>query len=159
MQGAARYVVESFASYAPPDTHLVLKKHPLDPSFFDWMGWARKIARKKGLSGRIHVIDGGDIDAIIAEAEGLVCVNSTSATLALARSRPVCAIGDAIYKVPGLTHEDHVDTFWTNPLSPEDGLYEAFRRLLLARSLVRGGLASESAVQTLLRSLSIRLED
>lgn len=158
MQGAARYVVESFASYAPPGTHLVLKKHPLDPSFFDWKAWARKIARQKSLTGRIHLIDGGDIDAIIGEAEGLVCVNSTSATLALARGRPVCAIGEAIYKLPGLTHEGHVDTFWTEPQPPEKGLYEAFRRVLLARSLVRGGLASESAVQTLLDSLVARLE-
>jgi capsular polysaccharide export protein len=158
MQGAARYVVESFASYAPPGTHLLLKKHPLDPAFFNWSSWARKIAREKGLSGRIHVIDGGDIDAIIGEAEGLVCVNSTSATLALARGRPVCAIGEAIYKLPGLTHERHVDTFWAGPQPPEEGLYQAFRRVLLARSLVRGGLASESAVQTLIKSLVIRLE-
>jgi capsular polysaccharide export protein len=158
MQGAARYVVESFASYAPPGTHLLLKKHPLDPAFFNWSSWARKIAREKGLSGRIHVIDGGDIDAIIGEAEGLVCVNSTSATLALARGRPVCAIGEAIYKLPGLTHERHVDTFWAEAQPPDEGLYQAFRRVLLARSLVRGGLASESAVQTLIKSLVIRLE-
>lgn len=158
MQGAARYVVESFAAYAPPETHLLLKKHPLDPSFFNWTAWARKIARKKGLAGRIHVIDGGDIDEIIGEARGLVCVNSTSATLALARGRPVCAIGQAIYKLPGLTHEGHVDTFWAAPTPPEAGLYEAFRRVLVARSLIRGGLASESAVETLLDSLVERLE-
>ncbi len=159
MQGAARYVVESFASYAPPGTHLVLKKHPLDPSFFNWTAWTRAIARANGLAGRIHLIDGGEIDEIIGEAEGLVCVNSTSATLALARGRPVCAIGEAIYKLPGLTHDGHLDTFWAKPQSPEEGLYEAFRRVLLARSLVRGGLASESAVQTLLTSLIARLED
>lgn len=159
MQGAARYVVESFASHAPPGTHLVLKKHPLDPSFFNWTAWTRNIAKKTGLSSRIHFIDGGDIDEIVREAAGLVCVNSTSATLALARGRPVCAVGEAIYKLPGLTHEGHVDTFWTNPQAPENGLYEAFRRVLLARSLVRGGLASESAVQTLLTSLIARLEE
>jgi capsular polysaccharide export protein len=158
MQGAARYVIDSFAAYAPPDTHLLLKKHPLDCSFFDWSSWVSGIARRKGLIGRLHLIDGGDIDEIIAGARGLVCVNSTSATLALARDIPVCAVGEAIYKVPGLTHEGHVDTFWAAPQPPENGLYEAFRRVLLARSLVRGGLASESAVQTLLESLIERLE-
>ena len=157
MQGAAKYVVESFAAYAPPGTHLLLKKHPLDPSFFDWSSWAKYLADAKGLNGRLHVIDGGDIDEILENARGLVCVNSTSATLALARDIPVCAIGEAIYKFPGLTHEGHIDGFWSDPKPPEKGLYEAFRRVLLARSLVRGGLASESAVQTLLSSLTERL--
>ncbi|GAA4005715.1 capsular biosynthesis protein [Sphingomonas humi] len=157
MQGAAKYVVESFAAYAPADAHLLLKKHPLDPSFFNWTGWARDMARANGLEGRLHVIDGGDIDNILDNARGLVCVNSTSATLALARSIPVCAVGEAIYKLPGLTHEGHLDSFWADPRPPEDGLYDAFRRVLLARSLVRGGLASESAVQVLLGSLIERL--
>lgn len=157
MQGAAKYVVESFAAYAPADAHLILKKHPLDPSFFNWLSWAKYLADAKGIAGRLHVIDGGDIDEILGDCSGLVCVNSTSATLALAKGIPVCAIGEAVYNLPGITHRGHIDSFWQNPRPPEDGLYEAFRRLLLARSLVRGGLASESAVQTLLSSLVDRL--
>lgn len=157
MQGAAKYVIESFAAYAPADAHLLLKKHPLDPSFFNWSSWAKYLADAKGIAGRLHVIDGGDIDEILGDCSGLVCVNSTSATLALAKGIPVCAIGEAIYNLPGITHRGHIDTFWKSPQPPEEGLYEAFRRLLLARSLVRGGLASESAVQMLLSSLVERL--
>jgi capsular polysaccharide export protein len=91
------------------------------------------------------------------EARGLVCVNSTSATLALANDTPVCTLGDAIYDLPGLTHQRHLDTFWSNPTAPEPGLYPAFRRVLVDRCLVRGGLASESAVSTLIDSMIARL--
>jgi capsular polysaccharide export protein len=94
---------------------------------------------------------------MVGRARGLVCVNSTSATLALAKGTPVCTIGEAIYDMPGLTHQGHLDTFWTKPTPPEPGLYRDFRRVLVDRCLVRGGLASESAVATLVEGLAQRL--
>lgn len=158
MPGAATYVIESFALHAPADTHLILKKHPLDCGFFDWGFFVNQRARHRGLAGRLHLIDGGDLDKMSATAHGLVCVNSTSATLALARGTPVCAIGEAIYKIDGLTHRGHIDSFWSDPQPPEPGLFDAFRRILLDRCLIRGGLASESAVHTLLQSMLERMK-
>jgi capsular polysaccharide export protein len=157
MQSAASYVIESFAAYAPPEMHLLLKAHPMDCSFFSWSKFVRQHAKRLGLEGRLHFVDGGDLDRMAREARGLVCVNSTSATLALANDTPVCTLGDAIYDLPGLTHQRHLDTFWSNPTAPEPGLYAAFRRVLVDRCLVRGGLASESAVSTLIDSMVSRL--
>ena len=157
MQSAAKYVFESFAANAPPDTHLLVKGHPLDSSFFNWKNLIRRQARRLGLESRLHFIDGGDLDSIVRTSEGLVCVNSTSATLALAQDIPVCTIGEAIYDFAGLTHQRHLDTFWRNPTPPEPGVYEAFRRVLVDRCLVRGGLASESAVTALIESMLVRL--
>lgn len=157
MQSAAAYAIESFAANAPADVHLLLKSHPLDPGFFNWSKFVRRIARRLQVEDRIHFVDGGDLDEMLEGARGLVCVNSTSATLALARGIPVCTIGEALYDMPGLTHQEHLDTFWTDPTPPEPGVYEAFRRVLVERSLVRGGLASESAVQILIQSMLERL--
>jgi len=153
MQSAASYVIESFAANASPDVHLLLKAHPLDSSFYDWRRFVRRHAERLGLTGRLHFIDGGDLEELVKVAEGLVCVNSTSATLALAAGTPVCTIGEAIYDMPGLTHQEHLDRFWSSPTPPEPGLYPAFRRVLVDRCLVRGGLASESAVTTLIESI------
>jgi capsular polysaccharide export protein len=77
--------------------------------------------------------------------------------LALAQTVPVCTLGEAIYDIAGLTHQDHLDRFWTEPTPPEPLVYSAFRRVLVDRCLVRGGLASESAVQTLINSMLERL--
>ena len=96
-------------------------------------------------------------DDLVGTAQGLVCVNSTSATIALAKGRPVCTIGEAIYDMPGLTHQAHLDTFWARPTPPEPGLYGDFRRVLVDRCLIRGGLASESAVSTLVEGMAERL--
>ena len=157
MQSAASYVIESFAANAPSEMHLLLKAHPMDCSFFNWSKFVRQHAKRLGLEDRLHFVDGGDLDRMAREARGLVCVNSTSATLALANDTPVCTLGDAIYDLPGLTHQRHLDTFWSNPTGPESGLYPAFRRVLVDRCLVRGGLASESAVSTLIDSMVARL--
>jgi len=157
MQSAASYAIESFAAYAPKNFHLLLKAHPLDSGFFSWPRFVREHASELGLKGRLHYVNGGDLDKMIVAARGLVCVNSTSATLALEKDTPVCAIGEAIYDIPGLTHQGHLDTFWTKPTAPEPGLYRAFRRVLVDRCLVRGGLASETAVSTLVDGLVERL--
>lgn len=158
MQSAAAYTIESFAANAPTGVHLLLKSHPLDPGFFNWPKFVRRIAGKLNFQHRVHFVDGGDLDDMLARARGMVCVNSTSATLALARDIPVCTIGEALYDMPGLTHQTHLDTFWANPTPPEPEVYQAFRRVLVERSLVRGGLASESAVEILIQSMLERLD-
>ena len=77
MQSAATYAIESFAAHAPADVHLVLKSHPLDPSFFNWSKFVRRIARRLQVEDRIYFVDGGDLDDMLESARGLVCVNST----------------------------------------------------------------------------------
>jgi len=157
MPGAAAYVLESFASHAPADAQLLVKAHPLDCSFFNWSAFLKRRGARLGIAGRVHFIDGGDLDQLAAEAAGMVCVNSTSATLALQAGTPVCALGDAIYRFAGMTFDGHIDQFWFDPTPPDAGLYEAFRRVLVDQCLVRGGLASESAVTTLVDNLAERL--
>lgn len=157
MRSAATYVMESFARHAPEESHLLIKAHPFDASMIKWPRLIRAHARRLGITGRVHFIDGGNLEQLAADAAGMVCVNSTSATLALAAGSPVCALGEAIYNLPGLTFRGHLDEFWTDPEPPEPGLYGAFRRILVDRCLVRGGLASESAVQTLIENIVGRL--
>jgi len=159
MRSAAAYVMESFARHAPDDAHLLIKAHPFDTSLFKWPRFLRGHARRLGIVERVHFIDGGNLEQLAAETTGMICVNSTSATLALAAGSPVCALGEAIYNIPGLTFGRHLDEFWSDPEPPEPGLYGAFRRILVDRCLVRGGIASETAVQTLIESILRRICD
>jgi capsular polysaccharide export protein len=157
MRAAAQYVMESFARHAPEKAHLLIKAHPFDTSLIHWRRFLRRRMRRLGIENRVHFIDGGNLDQLAADASGMVCVNSTSATLALAAGTPVCTLGEAVYNIPGLTFGGHLDDFWTELTPPEPGLYGAFRRVLVDQCLVRGGLASESAVATLVRSITDKL--
>jgi capsular polysaccharide export protein len=157
MRAATAFVLDSFAAHAPAAAQLLIKAHPLDSSFFNWRRFIARRAKRLGIVGRVHYADGGNLEELAAITAGMICVNSTSATLALQADRPVCVLGDAIYKIPGLTFDGHLDDFWQRSVPPEPGLYAAFRRVLVDRCLVRGGLASESAVTTLVHNMADKL--
>ena len=157
MAMAADYVLESFANHAPEDCILLVKEHPLDSGYRNWRTWLMRRARRLGVPGRVLHIDGGELSDLARSAVGMVCVNSTSGTLGLEVGIPVIVLGDAVYDVPGITHQDGLDKYWSAPEAPDSGLYAAFKKMLHAKCLVRGGLASESAIQILIRGSVERL--
>jgi capsular polysaccharide export protein len=157
MMTAADYVLDSFAQCAPADAHLLVKEHPLDCGFHNWRSFLQRRAKALGVADRVHHIEGGDLARLARDTQGMVCVNSTSGTLALAAGKPVIVLGDAIYDVPGITHQGHLDRFWDAPQAPDMELYDAFRRVLHEHCLVRGGLASQSATETLVENSIDRL--
>ncbi|KTF68386.1 capsule biosynthesis protein [Sphingomonas sp. HT-1] len=157
MYTAADYVLDSFAHRAPAHTHLLVKEHPLDCGFHNWRRFLQSRARALGIEDRVHHIDGGELAVLARRAKGMVCVNSTSGTLALTAGKPVIVLGEAIYDVPGITHQGHLDEFWEAPAAPDMELFDAFRRVLHQHCLVRGGLASESATETLIDNSFQRL--
>lgn len=157
MKEAADYVFESFAAHAPRDALLVVKEHPLECAFFDWRQFVEKRAKRLGIQGRLMHIADGDLAELARGSQGVVTVNSTSATFALADGVPVAALGSAIYAVQGITHQCLLDEFWQGPRAPDQAVYEAFRRVLHARCLVRGGFASKSATRILVESSMGRL--
>ena len=157
MHVAVTYVLESFARIAPPDAVLVTKEHPLDSGFTNWSRFVARAARRLGVANRVHHIDGGDLDTLVKGSAGMVCVNSTSGTLALDARVPVIALGDAVYNIRDVTHQGGLDRFWTHPEAADAPTWDALKRLLHARCLVRGGLASQSAVEILVRNSAERL--
>lgn len=152
MAEAVDYVLHSFARCAPKNVRLLIKEHPLDASFINWRRHIAARARRAGIADRVLHMAGGDLSELTNGARGMVTVNSTSATLALAAGIPSIALGKAIYNIPLLTSQGKLDDFWSRPQRPDPRVFDAFRRVLYDRCLIYGGLASESATQTLVQS-------
>lgn len=157
MYQALDYVLASFAEHSPKDAILLVKEHPLDISFKSWRTLINNHARRLGIADRVIHIDGGDLQELAQKSRGVVVVNSTSATFALAKGRPVITLGSAIYSMEGITHQGPLDEFWSAPRPPRPELYEAFLRCLHEHCLIRGGLASQSATRILIESAAARL--
>jgi capsular polysaccharide export protein len=151
------YIFASFAKHAPADAKLLVKEHPLDISYGSWRRHIRRRARHYGVGDRVMHIDGGDLAELCQASAGMVCINSTSGTLALSAGTPVIVLGDAVYDVPGITHQGLLDGYWAKPEAPDAAVYEAFKKVLHAECLVRGGLASESATRILIENSVERL--
>ena len=157
MRVAVEYVLESFARFAPEDVVLLTKEHPLDSGFLNWRRMIDRAARKLGVADRVRHIDGGDLDSLVGSSIGMVCVNSTSGTLALEAGVPVIALGDAVYNLRDITHQGGLDQFWTSPQAPDPRTWDALKRVLHVKCLVRGGLASQSGVEILVQGSVERL--
>lgn len=152
-----KLVIQSFAKHAPRDCFLAIKAHPLDNGVINWRAYADRETQRLGVTDRVAWIDGGDIAELSRNANGMVTVNSTSGTLALAASVPVCVLGTAIYDIVGITDQQDLDAFWVAPSAPDPELFDAFRRVLIDRCLHRGGFHNTVAIDSMIDSVCARL--
>jgi capsular polysaccharide export protein len=144
MQPALAEVIASFAAHAPAHAQLVVKAHPLDNGLIDWRRRTGEYAQALGVADRVVFLDVADIDGLVRQARGVVTVNSTTGTLALAAGVPVITLGRAVYDLPGLTDQGGLDRFWRAPMGPDERLYDAFRRVLRDRCLLYGGFYAQA---------------
>jgi capsular polysaccharide export protein len=111
-----------------------------------------------GVEDRVDYLAWGDIEAVTCGSQGVVTINSTSGTFALAAGGPVVVLGHAVYDIPDMTHQGGLDSFWSTPTPPDAETFAAFRRVLVDRCLIPGGFFSEEALEKVVRHAIARLE-
>lgn len=159
LDDAVRWIVRSFAAHAPAGARLLFKVHPMDNG---WARWPRRIGRmatQAGVGARVHVVDGGDLDAMVSASAGVVTVNSTVGITALRLGRPLIALGNAVFDVPGLTHQGPLSRFWIDATAPDPALARDFLRALAWASQVRGGFTAEAAMDLGAANVADRILD
>lgn len=139
---AIAHVLASFARHAPSDSLLVVKNHPLDTGWFDYSGAVRHEAQALGVMDRVVFVETGDLSELLKHARGVITVNSTVGTAALAAGCPLIALGQAVYALPGLTHQDGLETFWREYAMPDAELFAAFRKVTMHATQLNGGYYS-----------------
>lgn len=150
-------VIRSFARHAPGEMRLLLKTHPIDNGLSGWKRRIARIAEAQGVADRVDLIDGGDLDRLIAGSEGIVTVNSTVGLTALNAGKPVICLGASIYDMPAVTHQGSLASFWSQPQAPEGDMPEALTRALIATIQVRGGFIGRQAIETGAREMLERI--
>ena len=135
---ALQQTITSFAAHAPGQAELLVKLHPLDPCVKNWPQRLAAMAREAGVAGRVHVVPKGDLDAMLRSAQGIITVNSTTASRALQFDKPIKFLGRTIFDIPGLGFQGSLDDFWTKAPAPEQALRDAFFTLLCNAFMVRG---------------------
>jgi len=157
MDQAIARVVASFARAAPPEGHLLVKVHPLDPGLKPWRRLVAVMAARHGVAGRVHFLGAGELDAMLNAARGVVTVNSTVGIRALQLGRAVHAMGEAIYRCPGLAHMGVLDEFWA-AAPPDAELADAFLRAIAAHLHIRGVYYREPGLTMAVAAAAGRLE-
>ena len=152
-----RETIQSFARHAPAESCLVFKIHPLDPGLKNWRKRIAVMAADAGVAERVFYIDGGDLDLLVTASLGVITVNSTVGLRAIELQRPVVALGDAIYRVAGVTFEAPLDEFWTKAHAPDAALADALLRALAATLHVRGGYYTRTGRDAAAAGMTYRL--
>jgi capsular polysaccharide export protein len=154
---AMKEAIESFAAHAPKASQLLFKVHPLDPGLKRWRKRIGRMAHASGVGDRVHFIDGGDLDSLLRGTAGLVTINSTAGLRALELGRPTIALGETIYRVPGLAFDGALDDFWTHARAPDARLLEAALRLMGATLHVRGSMYDPAGIEAAADGMAYRL--
>ena len=150
-------VISSFAQHAPKNMRLVVKEHPLDNGVRDWRDETAMLAALHGVADRVYYLETGDIVPVAQRSKGMVTINSTSGTLAVALDIPVIALGQAVYDIEGITFQGRLEDFWRSPGKPDAETFAAFRRVLIDRCLVAGGFFSDEALDKVTEGVVDRL--
>jgi capsular polysaccharide export protein len=154
---AIKTVVASFAARAGSDDQLVLKQHPLDNGLIPWRRIIARVALQHDVADRVVYLERGDIAKLVKGARGVVVVNSTTGTLALNNGVPTIALGQAVYDMPQITDQGHLDDFWIDPVPPNPVVWDAFRRVLRDRCLIRGSMLDDASLKELVAGAVDRL--
>jgi capsular polysaccharide export protein len=153
-----REVIGSFARWAPPQSRLIIKVHPLDPGQVNWRRCVDDAAVAAGAAERVHVIDGGCLSTAVAGARGIVTINSTVGLWALRAGRPVVTLGEAIFDIVGLTYQGSLDRFWCEASPPDPSLRNAFVRALAGTIQLRGVYYRQPGLDAAVAAAADRLD-
>lgn len=149
--------IRSFAAHAPDGASLVFKLHPLDPGLKRWRARIARLAEGAGVGARVFYIDGGDLDGLVTGSAGVVTINSTVGLRSLELRRPTIALGQTIYRVPGLAFDGPLDAFWKDAPAPDEALVEASLRLIGAMLHVRGSYYDAEGIEAAADAMAYRL--
>lgn len=135
-----RQVAKSFELYAPADTKLVFKVHPMDRGYKDYADLIAGLDHRMG-GGRILYVDRVHLPTLLENSLGVVNINSSVGISGLVHHVPVIALGTAVYDLPELTFHGPLDDFWTKSEKPKPHRVKHFMNLLLATNQGRGTLS------------------
>lgn len=147
IQQVIEHVVDSFVHYAPADSVLVIKNHPLDTGVLKHGKFVRQLSQDRQLTDRILFLESGHLPTLLQHTKGTVLVNSTTGTSALHHGSPTIALGTAIFALPGLTFQEGLDRFWTEGKPADKNLYQRFRKATIELTQINGDFYSRKGMQ------------
>lgn len=133
-------VISSFSAFAPTETILLIKHHPLDRGYHDYKALIHRLAVHYNVVDRIRYIHDQHLPTLLENARGVVVINSTVGLSAIHHNTPIKACGNAIYDFEGLTYQGTLENFWSecNRFHIDRNLYERFRGYVIVHKQING---------------------
>ncbi|MCR8696657.1 MULTISPECIES: capsule biosynthesis protein [Campylobacter] len=148
MESFIEYIISSFSRYAPKDTILIFKHHPMDRGKKNYNSYIRYLAKIYRVDGRIMAVFDAHLPTIIKNSKAVILINSTVGLNALSYSKPVICLGKSMYDIKGLTTKDlNLDKFWSIQSPVDKELYSKFRAYLIDNTQITGSYYLKDGVE------------
>lgn len=131
-------VMQSFASHASEDAHLIIKHHPMDRGFNHYGRAITKLSKALDCEKRVTYAFDVDLAALLANAAGCVTVNSTVASQALEAGVPTITLGKSMLEKAGLTAVCTLDAFWQAVPAVDAVQIERFKDAVIMQTQIAG---------------------
>ena len=139
MEQFIQLVAKSFVEFAPTNTKLIFKVHPMDRGYKDYHQLIKTL-QSSTRGGRIFYLDRIHLPTLLDHAKGCVTINSSVGISALIHGAPTMTMGVAAYELEGLTYKGSLDDFWTQHGKINKQLVTKFINLLKLTSQAQGVL-------------------
>lgn len=143
---ATSEILYSFERFAPKNSYLVVKNHPLDTGVSKGKHFTLTLSRKLGIEDRVIFLDGGHLPTLLSHAKGTVVINSTTGMSALYHKSPIITLGKAIYNLPGLTFQGGLDDFWHHAKKGDHKLFRDFRDVVVHQTQINGNFYTKKGI-------------
>lgn len=133
-------VIGSFSVYAPAETILVIKHHPMDRGYHDYERLIDRLCEHFGIQKRVMYIHDLHLPTLLTHTCGVVMINSTVGLSAIHHKAPLKACGTAIYDFEGLSYQGSIEHFWKDSenFQCDYDLYERFRGYIVKNKQING---------------------
>src|SRR5204862_6921169 len=132
-----------FAAHADPRARLLFKSHPADNGVEAHGRHIAAAGDRCGIGERVLFADEGHFPSLIKRCCAVITVNSTGGLSAIESGRPTIVLGNALYDIPGLTHQGGLHGFWRAAELPDQDLFERFRALVMAETQINGAFSTD----------------
>lgn len=150
MKSAIIHILASFAEYAPENTLMIIRNHPMDNGIINYREFIKSFSKSIGIYERVFFVETGNAKLMMKHAKGMVVLNSTIGMTGVREGLPVYCVGSSIYALKGLAADNKqqsLNEFWQNPIYPDRMYVEAFESMLKKKVLINGGFYDRKAVK------------
>ena len=119
---------------------LIIKHHPMNRGHKNYAAFITSLARSLGIERHIVYVHDITLPSLLPNIKGCIVVNSTLGLQALFHGVPVINLSASFYDKPGLTYQQGLDQFWSNPGTVNPQTARQFRQYVIQHSQVAGCL-------------------
>lgn len=137
-------IIQAFATQTDSAHRLIFKHHPMDRGHRNYRRFIEEQASRAGVSERVHYIHDAHLPTLLKLSRGVITINSTVGLSAVHHGKPTIVMGRAFYDIQGLTFQDGLQRFWSEPYTVNQELYGKLRSYMIKHTQLNGAFFGES---------------